>query len=219
MSVPTRIKFCGITRIEDARRAVDYGVDAIGFVLTRKSQRFVGLSQARSIRKTLPPFVSTVALFMDDDSSWIEDVIAGMQPDLLQFHGSETPGFADSFARPYIKAVPMGSVENLRAYTALYTGASGILLDSHTAGGLGGSGSTFDWTRVPRDPNLSIVLAGGLRPANVAQAIALVRPYAVDVSSGIELAPGIKDPTKMRGFVEAVRAADAATIASTPGST
>ncbi len=215
----TRIKFCGITRAEDARCAVEFGVDAIGFVLTRKSQRFVGVNQARALRRLLPPFVSAVALFMDDEPAWIEEVIAQMQPDLLQFHGSETPGFAASFARPYIKAVPMGSVENLGAYTALYPGASGFLLDSHAGGGLGGSGSAFDWRRVPRDPKCPIVLAGGLDTHNVAQAIALVRPYAVDVSSGIELAPGIKDPAKMRGFVAAVRAADATASASRPGST
>lgn len=215
----TRIKFCGITRVEDARFAVDCDVDAIGFVMTRKSQRFVGLSHARTIRKTLPPFVTAVALFMDDEPAWIEDVIAGMKPDLLQFHGNETPGFCESFARPYMKAVPMGSVENLGTYMTLYPGASGFLLDSHVGGGLGGSGSAFDWMRVPRDPAHPIVLAGGLDTHNVAQAIALVRPYAVDVSSGVELAPGIKDPVKMRGFVDAVRAADAAAIASKPGLT
>ena len=215
----TRIKFCGITRIEDARCAVDCGVDAIGFVLTRKSQRFVGLSHARAIRKTLPPFVTAVALFMDDEPAWIEDVIAGMQPDVLQFHGSEASGFSGSFARPYMKAVPMGSVENLGAYMALYPEASGFLLDSHAGGGLGGSGSAFDWARVPRDPKRPIVLAGGLDARNVARAIEVVRPYAVDISSGIELAPGIKDPAKMRGFVSAVRAADSAAIAAKPGLT
>lgn len=210
----TRIKFCGITRVEDARRAADLGVDAIGFVLTRKSQRFVGLSQARAIRRALPPFMTVVALFLDDEPAWIEDVIAGLQPDLLQFHGSEAPGFAASFSRPYIKAVPMASVGDASAYAAQYPDASGFLLDGHAGGGLGGRGTAFDWTRVPHDPGRRIVLAGGLDARNVAQAIALVRPYAVDVSSGIEFAPGIKDAAKMRGFVDAVRAADAAPIVS-----
>lgn len=215
----TRIKFCGITRAEDLRCAVGLGVDAIGFVLTRQSQRFVGVSQARAMRRMLPPFVSAVALFMDDEAAWVEEVIAQMQPDLLQFHGSETPGFAASFARPYIKAIPMASVQDVSAYTADYPDASGFLLDSHAGGGLGGRGVAFDWTRVPQDSRRHLVLAGGLDARNVAQAMALVRPYAVDVSSGIEWAPGIKDVAKMRGFIDAVRAADAAARVSPAGLT
>lgn len=219
MSIPTRIKFCGITRPEDARRAVELGADAIGFVLTRKSQRFVGVTQARALRRLLPPFVSAVALFMDDEPAWIEEVIALVQPDILQFHGSETPGFAASFARPYIKAVPMASIDDVSAYAKRYAGASGFLLDSHAGGGLGGSGIAFDWTRIAHDPDHHLILAGGLDAHNVAQAIALVRPYAVDVSSGIELAPGIKDIAKMRGFVNAVRAADTGAINAKAGAT
>lgn len=211
MKTQTRIKFCGITRAEDLRIAAELGVDAIGFVCTRRSQRFVGLSQARVLRRALPPFVSAVALFMDDEPAWIEDVIAGVQPDLLQFHGDEAAGFASSFARPYIKAVPMASVTDVAAYAARHPDAAGFLLDSHAGGALGGSGATFDWTRVPRAIGRPIVLAGGLDARNVAQAIADVRPYAVDVSSGIESAPGIKDTAKMRAFAAAVRAADAET--------
>ena len=213
----TRIKFCGITRAQDACRAADLGVDAIGLVFTRKSQRFVGLTQARAIRRALPPFVSAVALFMDDEPAWIEEVIADMQPDLLQFHGSEAPGFAASFARPYIKAVPMASVNDVAAYAALHPDASGFLLDSHASGASGGRGTAFDWARAPRVLDRRIVLAGGLDAHNVAEAIALVRPYAVDVSSGIEFAPGIKDSMKMRGFVGAVRAADAAVAVADAG--
>jgi phosphoribosylanthranilate isomerase len=207
--VITRIKFCGITRPQDARLAVDLGVDAIGFVFTRRSQRFLGIAQAREIRRQLPPFTSAVALFMDDEPGWIEEVIAGVQPDLLQFHGAEPASFASSFSRPYLKAVPMASVEDAVAYAALHPGASGLLLDNHALGGAGGSGTAFDWKKAPRISRPTI-LAGGLDPANVAQAIAVVRPYAVDVSTGIEIAPGMKDPLRMRRFVEAVRAADQA---------
>ena len=204
----TRIKFCGITRPQDARIAIDLGVDAIGLVFTRRSQRFLGISQAREIRRMLPPFMSAVALFMDDEPSWIEEVIAGVQPDLLQFHGAEAGPFAASFSRPYIKVVPMASVDDAVAYASLHPAACGFVLDSHALGALGGSGETFDWKRAPRIGKPTI-LAGGLDPANVAHAIALVRPYAVDVSSGIETASGIKESGKMRRFVEAVRTADA----------
>jgi phosphoribosylanthranilate isomerase len=204
----TRIKFCGITRADDARLAADLGVDAIGLVFTRSSQRFLGISQARSIRRALPPFVTTVALFLDDEPAWIEEVIAVVQPDLLQFHGSEAAGLAASFARPYFKAVPMASVADVAAYAARHADAAGFLLDSNVAGRPGGSGEAFDWSRVPSTFARPLVLAGGLDERNVAQAIARVRPFAVDVSSGIETAPGIKHLTKMRRFVDAVRMAD-----------
>lgn len=209
----TRIKFCGITRIDDARRAVELGVDALGFVFTRNSQRFIGITQARSLRSALPPFVSAVALFMDDEPGWIEEVLAAVQPDLLQFHGEESAGFASSFARPYIKSVPMGSITNAARYMADYASASGFLLDSNARGARGGTGEVFDWARSPQEDERPIVLAGGLTPTNVAVAIAAVRPYAVDVSSGIESAPGIKDASKMRAFVAAVRATEAGTLA------
>lgn len=201
----TRIKFCGLTRAQDVRAAVELGVDAIGFVLTRKSRRFVAPAQARALREALPPFVCAVALFMDDDAAWVEHVVATMQPDLLQFHGEETAAFAARFARPYLKAVPMASVADAAGYAAQHPRACGFLLDSHATGACGGSGDAFDWTRVPRDPGRPLVLAGGLDAGNVARAIAVAQPHAVDVSSGIELAPGIKDAAKMRAFVAAAR--------------
>ena len=204
----TRIKFCGITRAQDAQLAVELGVDAVGLVFTRHSRRFVEPAQARAIRAALPPFVSAVALFMDDTFEWIEKVIGEVQPDLLQFHGSETASFAAQFARPYVKAVPMASIDDAAAYAARHPHANGFLLDSHAPGAPGGSGEVFDWTRAPRIGR-PLLLAGGLHADNVASAIAVVRPYAVDVSSGIETAPGIKDPVRMRRFVEAVRRADA----------
>ena len=202
----TRIKFCGITRLDDARRAAELGVDAVGFVFTRASQRFIGISHARSIRAELPPFVTAVALFMDDEAGWIEEVISTVQPDLLQFHGAERDRFATSFSRPYIKAVPMDSVANVARFIGEYPNAAGFLLDSHARGG---TGETFDWSRIPPGAGRAFALAGGLNAHNVAQAVASVRPYAVDVSSGIESAPGLKDAERMRAFVSAVRAADA----------
>ncbi len=207
----TRIKFCGITRAEDAGLAAALGVDAIGLVFTRNSPRFVDISQACAIRRSLPLFVTVVALFMDDESSWIEEVIAAVQPDNLQFHGNESAEFVAGFARPYFKAIPMGSVTNVIGYAAQHPEAAGLLLDSHAGGAMGGSGEAFEWSRVPHNIGRPVVLAGGLDPDNVARAIAAVRPYAVDVSSGIESAPGIKHAATMRRFVEAVQAADNAT--------
>lgn len=203
----TRVKFCGLTRVDDVRAAVVLGVDALGFVFTRKSRRFVEPAQARALREELPPFVGAVALFMDDEADWIEQVTRIVQPDLLQFHGEETPEFAARFGRPYLKAVPMASVADASAYAQRYADARGFLLDSHASGGVGGTGAAFDWSTIPRLAR-PLLLAGGLDARNVAQAIARVRPHAVDVSSGIESAPGVKDAAKMRAFVEAVRAAD-----------
>lgn len=204
----TRIKFCGIRRADDALLAAELGVDAIGLVFTRHSRRRVDIAQAREIREALPPFVSVVALFMDDEAASIDAVIANLRPDLLQFHGNESAAFAARFAWPYLKAVPMASIADVSTFVAAHPQAAGFLLDSHAAGSPGGSGEAFDWSRVPRHLGRPLVLAGGLDATNVAQAVALVRPYAVDVSSGIEVAPGIKDALKMRRFVDAVRAAD-----------
>ena len=203
----TAIKFCGLTRAEDVDAAVALGVDAIGFVLTRRSRRFVDIAAARALRDRLAPFVTAVVLFMDDPPAWIDDVIAAVRPDLLQFHGEESPDAVARFARPYLKAIPMAALADAAAYAQQYTDAAGFLLDSHAAGSVGGTGVAFDWQRAPRLAK-PVILAGGLDAGNVAQAIGVVRPYAVDVSSGIESAPGIKDAGKMRAFVEAVRAAD-----------
>lgn len=202
-----RIKFCGITRIEDAEAAVTLGVDAIGLVLTQKSRRFAGLERAREIRRALPPFVAAVALFMDDAPGWIAEAVAALQPDLLQFHGSETALECTRFGCRYLKAVAMGADADAAAAFGAHPQASGFLLDSHVPGGQGGSGRVFDWAQVPRDANRPIILAGGLSCDNVGSAVRRVRPYAVDVSSGIESAPGIKDMYRMRRFVEEVQRA------------
>jgi phosphoribosylanthranilate isomerase len=204
MIARTRIKFCGINRIEDAQTAVALGVDAIGLVLTRKSSRFAGIERAREIRCSLPPFVAAVALFMDDDPAWIAEAIATIKPDLLQFHGNETAVECVRYGCPYLKAVAMGSGPNVGTVAAAHPQAVGFLLDGHAAGEQGGSGKAFDWLRIPAGLKRPLLLAGGLTCDNVGTAIRAARPYAVDVSSGIESAPGIKDADKMRRFVDEV---------------
>ena len=203
----TRIKFCGITRMQDAQAAAALGVDAIGLVLTRKSPRFVEIAQAREIRRLLPPLVSAVALFMDDEPAWIAQAIAAIAPDLLQFHGGETAADCVRYGRRYLKAVPMGDGADVLDMVAAHPAAMGFLLDGHGAGEQGGRGKPFDWSRVPANLQRPVLLAGGLTCDNVASAIRAARPYAVDVSSGIESAPGLKDPEMMRRFVEEVQRA------------
>jgi phosphoribosylanthranilate isomerase len=203
----TRIKFCGITRMQDAQAAVELGVDAIGLVLTRKSPRFIELAQAHEIRRSLPPFVTAVALFMDDDPAWIAMAVDAVAPDLLQFHGSESAADCVRYGRRYLKAVPMGGDADVRGMVAMHTGATGFLLDGNVAGEQGGRGKSFDWSRIPENLQRPVVLAGGLTCDNVGSAIRAVKPYAVDVSSGIESAPGMKDLDKMRRFVEEVQRA------------
>ncbi len=201
-----RIKFCGVTRVNDARAACALGVDAIGFVLTRRSARCVAPALAREIRRTLPPFVAAVALFMDDEPGFIADAVATVQPDLLQFHGRETLDECLRYEVPYLKAIAMDGGDPVRELHE-HTAAVGFLLDAHAPGSPGGGGRAFDWKRVPRDIPFSLILAGGLTCDNVGSAIRAVRPYAVDVSSGIESASGIKDAEKMRRFVEEVERA------------
>ncbi len=203
----TRIKFCGFTRVDDALAAAALGVDAIGLVLTRKSPRSVSAVQAREIRRALPPFVTTVALFMDDEPGFIADAIAAVQPDLLQFHGRETLDECLRFEVPYLKAIAMDGGD-AQAQLREHMAAVGFVFDAHAPGGQGGSGRVFDWSRIPQMLTRPLVLAGGLNPANVGEAIAMVAPFAVDVSSGIETTQRIKDAAKMRAFVDAVRAAD-----------
>ncbi|HNR92250.1 MAG TPA: phosphoribosylanthranilate isomerase, partial [Dokdonella sp.] len=159
---------------------------------------------ANAIRRDLPPFVSAVALFMDDDPAWIAHVVSIVAPDLVQFHGSEAALDCARVGRPWIKAVAMASHEDVASYAARYAGASGFLLDAHAVGEQGGSGRRFDWSRVPA-LDRPVILAGGLDAGNVAEAIVRARPYAVDVSSGIESAPGIKDVARMRDFIAAVK--------------
>ena len=201
----TRIKFCGITRAQDAQVAAELGVDALGFVFTRASRRFIDPAAALTIVRRLPAFISVVALFMEDEPAWIRQVVSIVNPTLLQFHGTEALADCAGYARPFIKAVPMASVADVASYAAGFPGASGFLLDAHRAGEPGGQGVRFDWSKRPALEQ-ALILAGGLDAGNIAEAIRQMRPYAVDISSGIESAPGIKDAEKMRTFVSAVNA-------------
>jgi len=202
-----RVKFCGFTRREDALAASALGVDAIGLVLTPRSKRFAGIANARDIRRALPPFVAVVTLFMDNEPGFIAEAIATVRPDLLQFHGSEEAPDCVRYGLPYLKAVAMGSAGQVdgRAVVAAHPQAAGFLFDGNAAGEQGGSGQRFDWARLPASPSAPVILAGGLTAENVGEAIRAAHPYAVDVSSGIESAPGVKDVEKMRRFVAAVR--------------
>ncbi|WP_339082400.1 phosphoribosylanthranilate isomerase [Pseudomonas sp. TMP9] len=206
MSV-VRSKICGITRIEDALAAVEAGVDAIGLVFYAPSPRCVTLQQARLIIAALPPFVTTVGLFVDASRCELGEILDAVPLDLLQFHGDETPDDCDGYHRPYIKALRVRPDDDIAAQVALYKNASGLLLDTYVPGIPGGTGEAFDWSLVPDNVDKPVILAGGLTAENVAQAIAQVRPYAVDVSGGVELAKGIKAATKIRAFMQAVRAA------------
>jgi len=202
-----RVKFCGFTRRDDALAASALGVDAIGLVLTTRSKRFAGIANARDIRRALPPFVAVVTLFMDDEPAFIAEVIATVRPDLLQFHGSEEAPDCVRYGVPYLKAVAMGGGGGVdgRAVVASHPRAAGFLFDGNAAGEQGGSGKRFDWSQLPAGLSSPVILAGGLTPENVGDAIRAAQPYAVDVSSGIESAPGVKDLEKMRRFVAAVR--------------
>ena len=205
MKPRTRIKFCGMTRVEDALAAVELGVDAIGVVLTDKSRRFAGIARAREIRAALPPFVTLVTLFMDDEPGFIAEAVAAVQPDLLQFHGCETAQDCVRYGVPYLKAVAMAHGADLDGEMHAHPQATGFLLDGHASGEQGGSGKTFDWSMAQRTFDRPVLLAGGLTALNVGAAIRAVRPHAVDVASGIESAPGIKDLHKMQRFAAAVR--------------
>lgn len=204
----TRIKICGITRPQDGLCAARAGADAIGLVFYPKSPRAVTIEQAQAICAVLPPFVTTVALFVDAEHFAVEDVLSEVPIDLLQFHGAETPAQCGAFAIPYIKAIRMRDDADLTDAASQYHDARGLLIDAYSPTEAGGTGEVFDWTRVPNDLDTPIILAGGLQPGNVAEAIHSVRPYAVDVSSGVEADKGIKDADKIAAFVAAVRSSD-----------
>jgi len=205
----TRVKICGITRCEDAQLAVDAGADAIGLVFYEKSPRFVSNRQAAEICQLIPAFVSRVALFKDAEQAEVESVLSQVDIDLLQFHGSETPGYCEQFNRPYIKAIGMKGIEHdadfLISSAETFWSAKALLLDGHAPGEAGGSGESFDWSAISAIDK-PVVLAGGLTVENVRQAIDLVHPYAVDISSGVESSPGIKDKDKIAAFMEQVNA-------------
>jgi phosphoribosylanthranilate isomerase len=210
----TRIKFCGMTRAGDVRLASELGVDAIGFVFAPESPRRLQPEEARAMRHAMEPLVDAVALFKDNAPDEVRAVVKQVRPSLLQFHGAEDDAYCRSFGVPYIKGIPMRGLDPAqRASQATqlqlkYPGASAFLFDGHAQGGQGGTGQTFDWSQLPTGLGKPFVLAGGLRPENVFDAVTQTLPWGVDVASGIETAPGIKDGDKMRRFVEEVRRAD-----------
>ena len=205
----TRVKICGITRPEHARAAAGAGADAIGLVFYEPSPRFVTRAQAAAVCAALPPLVSVVGLFVNPAPGEVEATVAGLPVDLLQFHGEEPPELCAGAGKPYVKAVRVRTRDDVVAAAVRHPEARALLLDAHHDALWGGTGTRFDWGLVPSGVAHPIVLAGGLTPENVAGAIRLVRPFAVDVSGGVESAPGEKDPERMERFMKEVASAEA----------
>jgi phosphoribosylanthranilate isomerase len=203
----TRVKICGITRPQDALAAARAGADAIGLMFCGTSPRHVTRDQAREIARALPPFVTTVGVFVDPSAEDIGAALDAVPLHLLQFHGDEEPGFCDGFGVEYIKAARVRPGFDLVEYGARYPRAKALLVDAFVPGVHGGTGQAFDWSLVPAGLPLPLVLSGGLTPSNVAEAIRRLRPWAVDVSSGVEAAKGIKDADKIAAFMQGVRSA------------
>ena len=204
----TRVKICGITRVEDALAVVDAGVDAIGLVFVERSARNVSLEQAAEIAGVVSAFVTITGLFVDPEPEEVESVLRSVPLGLLQFHGSEPANECRRYGLPYIKAAGIKGLADFDAFAAEYDDAVGLLIDSHGAGEMGGTGETFDWRDFPKESDRPLILAGGLTPDNVAAAIEAVEPYAVDLSSGVERAPGIKDAAKIRTLMKEVKRVD-----------
>jgi phosphoribosylanthranilate isomerase len=209
----TRIKICGITREADLDAAVLAGADAVGLVMYARSPRHVSAARAGALARRLPPFVTPVLLFVNASAADIDAALQAVPHALLQFHGDETPADCRAPARPYLRAVRMGPGVGLLDWAAQYADATALLLDAHVEG-YGGGGKVFDWSLIPPSVPLPVVLSGGLNPANVTEGVLRLRPWAVDVSSGVESAKGIKDAALVRRFCDAVREADARTDAA-----
>jgi phosphoribosylanthranilate isomerase len=207
LPVRTRVKICGLTRPEDVDAAVAAGADALGFVLWPGSRRAVSEARLAALAARVPAFVTRVGLFVDQDPALVERCADHL--DLLQFHGDESPATCERVGRPWIKALRMRDGLDLHAAAEAYRGARGLLLDAYRPGVPGGTGETFDWSRIPAGLAKPVILAGGLTPGNVAEAIVTVAPLAVDVSGGVEASPGIKDAGRLAAFLEAVRTGDA----------
>ena len=219
----TRIKICGLRHPEQVAAVAAAGADAVGLVFYPPSPRSIDVRQAAALLRELPPFVTSVGLFVDPSVQQVEQTLSGVPLGLLQFHGDETADFCAAFGLPYIKAIKIevgGTAEQAsqRCNDTMnaHPQAQGFLLDSSVVGASGGTGKTFDWQQVPAEFWSKVILAGGLGPGNVADAVTRYRPYAVDVSSGVESAPGEKDPARVREFIEAVRRADARLKIETP---
>lgn len=200
-----RVKICGITREEDALAAVHHGAHAVGFVFWEHSARYIAPAQARAIIAMLPPFVTAVGIYVDPDAEWVETSSSMAGLNLLQFHGNEPATFCSRFALPYIKGIRVRKEVDLLQYAACYADAKGLLLDTYIEGEPGGTGHAFDWNLLPADLPLPVILSGGLHADNVTAAIRQVKPWAVDVSSGVEHAKGIKDVAKIAAFMQGVR--------------
>lgn len=205
--LPSRIKICGFTRVEDAVEASYLGIDAIGLVFYAPSPRNVDVATAKAIVNALPPFVAKVGLFVNATQNDIDHILSEVRLDVLQFHGDETPAQCEAIKMPYYKAVRVKADTNLVQYAIDYQNAQALLLDTYSEKAMGGTGETFNWDVIPEKLAKPVILAGGLTSANVGQAIKQVKPYAVDVSGGVESAKGIKDAQKMLEFVQAVNKA------------
>lgn len=204
----TRIKICGMTRLDDALHAARSGADAIGLIFYAGSARHVAIDTARDIALRLPPFVTRVGLFVNASAETVRATLRQVPLDLLQFHGEESAEFCRQFGRAYIKALRVKPGVDLLQYAGLYAEAAALLLDTYVDGAHGGTGHTFDWGLIPASVPLPIILSGGLTPDNVTEAVRQVRPWAVDVSSGVERAKGIKDPEQVTRFIQGVRNAN-----------
>ena len=200
----TRVKICGITSVKDAISAVNAGADAIGLVFYAASPRFVTIAQAQQIVAVMPPFVSVVALFVNASTAEIEAVLAQVRIDMVQFHGDETPSDCAQIKLPYYKAIRVKADTNLLQYALEFKHAKALLLDTYSEAAFGGTGQVFDWALIPKNLTKPVILAGGLVPENVHLAIQQVRPYAVDVSGGVEQSKGVKEPAKIAAFMHAV---------------
>jgi phosphoribosylanthranilate isomerase len=203
----TRVKICGLTRVGDVEAAAQAGADAIGLVFYRPSPRFLHLDRARELRDAVPPFVASIALFVNPPAEQVRAVLARVRPSMLQFHGEETPEFCAQFGTPYVKACRVKPGVDLLEYLRPFSDAAGWLFDSHVEE-YGGVGEKFDWSLVPAGRSRPLILSGGLTVGNVGEAVRRVRPWAVDVSSGVESAKGIKDAARIAAFITEVRNAD-----------
>jgi len=203
----TRIKICGFTREADVDAAVAAGADALGFNLYARSARHVLLDRAKSLIRRMPPYVTPVLLFVNATADEVRAAADAIPHAVLQFHGDEDPAACESAGRPYIRAVRMAAGVDLLNFVARFHNSQALLLDAHVEG-YGGGGKVFDWSQIPPSVPLPVVLSGGLNPANVTDGVLSVRPWAVDVSSGVEISKGIKDAVLMRRFCQAVRLAD-----------
>ena len=210
LNLRTRVKVCGITRVEDALAAAELGADAVGMVFWARSSRYVEPARAAPIARCLPPMVSAVGVFVDPAEDEVRAILDTVRCDLLQFHGDESPEFCARFGVPYVKAVRMREGTDLNAAAQRHGEARALLLDTYRKSVPGGTGETFDWALVPASLSKPVIIAGGLDAACIGEAIAAVKPYAVDVSGGVESAPGIKNPEKIEAFIREVQRAQCA---------